>query len=227
MSMNRPYLSSDELPDTLRLFPLAGALLLPRGELPLNIFEPRYLAMIDAALASDRLIGMVQPALRPSVDSPTPPLCEIGCAGRLTRLSETGDGRYLITLCGVGRFRILGEIESEAPFRSARVDFASFERDLEAGAGEAAVDRLRMIDMLRKFAHSSRLEIDWTSIDAAPTETLVNALAMMSPFGAREKQSLLEAEDLKTRAEILIALAQFDMAQAQGVTPPNGNVRPH
>jgi uncharacterized protein len=225
MSMNRPYLSTDELPQTLRLFPLAGALLLPRGELPLNIFEPRYLALIDAALASDRLVGMVQPAMRPSADSKTP-LCEVGCAGRLTRLAETGDGRYLITLCGVGRFRILSEIDNEEPFRSARVDFTYFERDLEAGAGESAVNRIRMIEMLRSFANSSRLEVDWTSIDAAPTETLVNALAMMSPFGAREKQSLLEAEDLKTRAEILIALAQFDMAQAQGgAMPPDA--RPH
>jgi len=226
MSMNRPYLSTDELPQTLRLFPLAGALLLPRGELPLNIFEPRYLAMIDATLASDRLVGMVQPALRPSSDSKTP-LCEIGCAGRLTRLAETGDGRYLITLCGVGRFRILAEIDNDEPFRSAKVDFTCFARDLEAGAGESAVNRTRMIEMLRSFASSSRLEVDWTSIDAAPTETLVNALAMMSPFGAREKQSLLEAEDLKTRAEILIALAQFDIAQAQGPMPPDLNVRPH
>ncbi len=226
MSINRPYLSTDELPQTLRLMPLAGALLLPRGELPLNIFEPRYLAMVDAALASDRLVGMVQPAMRPNADSKTP-LCEVGCAGRLTRLSETGDGRYLITLCGVGRFRILAEIDNDEPFRSAKVDFSSFARDLEAGAGESAVDRIRMIEMLRSFASSSRLEVDWASIDAAPTETLVNALAMMSPFGAREKQSLLEAHDLKTRAEMLIALAQFDMAQGQGVAAPNFNVRPH
>ncbi|ARN82386.1 LON peptidase substrate-binding domain-containing protein [Methylocystis bryophila] len=226
MTMNRPYLSTDELPQTLRLMPLAGALLLPRGELPLNIFEPRYLAMVDAALASDRLVGMVQPAMRPCADSLTP-LCEIGCAGRLTRLAETGDGRYLVTLCGVGRYRILAELENDEPYRSARVDFTPFARDLEAGAGEAAVDRLRMIEMLRSFASSSRLEVDWTSIDAAPTETLVNALAMMSPFGAREKQSLLEAEDLKTRAEILIALAQFDLAQAQSAMPPDVKARPH
>ncbi len=130
MSMNRPYLSTDELPHTLRLLPLAGALLLPRGELPLNIFEPRYLAMIDAALASDRLVGMVQPAMRPNSDSRTP-LCQVGCAGRLTRLAETGDGRYLVTLCGVGRFRILAEIDNDEPFRSAKVDFTFFARDLE------------------------------------------------------------------------------------------------
>ncbi len=225
MSMNRPYLSTEELPQTLRLFPLAGALLLPRGELPLNIFEPRYLAMVDAALASDRLVGMVQPAMRSAAETGAAPLCEIGCAGRLTRLAETGDGRYLITLCGVGRFRIVNEIENDEPYRSARVDFSGFSRDLEAGAGEAAVDRDRMIEMLRSFANSSRLEVDWTSIDAAPTETLVNALAMMSPFGAREKQSLLEAEDLRARAEMLIALAQFELAQTQGA--PEVSSRPH
>jgi uncharacterized protein len=225
MSMNRPYLSTEELPSTLRLFPLAGALLLPRGELPLNIFEPRYLAMVDAALASDRLLGMVQPAMRPIAEAGVQPLCEIGCAGRLTRLAETGDGRYLVTLCGVGRFRIVNEIENDEPYRSARVDFSGFARDLEAGAGEAAVDRDRMVEMLRSFATSSRLEVDWTSIDAAPTETLVNALAMMSPFGAREKQSLLEAEDLRARAEMLIALAQFELAQTQSA--PDVSSRPH
>jgi Lon protease-like protein len=211
MCMNRQYASTDELPSVLRLFPLTGALLLPRGELPLNIFEPRYLAMIDSAIASDRLIGMIQPLAGARAEEPR--LYEIGCAGRLTHFSETGDGRYIITLSGVTRFKILAEEESSAPFRTARVAFDAFAHDLEPGAGEAAVDRARMTEMLRKFAQASKLDIDWASIDAAPTETLVNALAMMCPFGAREKQSLLEAIDLKTRAEVLIGLAQFDLAQ--------------
>lgn len=211
MCMNRQYASIDELPSVLRLFPLTGALLLPRGELPLNIFEPRYLAMIDSAIASDRLIGMIQPL--PGTRAEESRLYEIGCAGRLTHFSETGDGRYLITLSGVTRFRILAEEEASAPFRTARVAFDDFVHDLEPGAGEDTVDRARMTEMLRKFAQASKLDIDWASIDAAPTETLVNALAMMCPFGAREKQSLLEAIDLKTRAEVLIGLAQFDLAQ--------------
>jgi Lon protease-like protein len=216
MCMNRPYVSTDELPAVLRLFPLSGALLLPRGELPLNIFEPRYLAMVDAAIASDRLIGMIQPL--PGFRAETPRLYEVGCAGRVTHFSETGDGRYIITLSGVSRFRIIGEVNEDAPFRSAGVDYETFAHDLDPGSGENAVDRVRMTDMLRQFAHSSNLEVDWASIDAAPTETLVNALAMMCPFGAKEKQSLLEAIDLKTRAEMLIGLAQFDLAQ--GVRAP-------
>ncbi len=211
MRMNGQYASIDELPRVLRLFPLTGALLLPRGELPLNIFEPRYLAMIDSAIASDRLIGMIQPLA--GAHSEEPRLYEIGCAGRLTHFSETGDGRYIITLSGVTRFKILAEEEPSAPFRTARVAFDDYAHDLEPGAGEDNVDRGRMTEMLRKFAQASKLEIDWASIDAAPTETLVNALAMMCPFGAREKQSLLEAIDLKTRAEVLIGLAQFDLAQ--------------
>ncbi len=211
MCMNRQYASIDELPSVLRLFPLTGALLLPRGELPLNIFEPRYLAMIDSAIASDRLIGMIQPLAGARAEEPR--LYEIGCAGRLTHFSETGDGRYIITLSGVTRFKILAEEEPSAPFRTARVAFDGFVHDLEPGAGEDNVDRARMTEMLREFAQASKLDIDWASIDAAPTETLVNALAMMCPFGAREKQSLLEAIDLKTRAEVLIGLAQFDLAQ--------------
>jgi hypothetical protein len=209
--MNRQYASLDELPSVVRLFPLTGALLLPRGDLPLNIFEPRYLAMIDDAIASDRLIGMIQPLPRACAGEPR--LYEIGCAGRLTHFSETGDGRYIITLSGVSRFKVLAEEAPSAPFRSASVAFDAFAHDLEPGAGEDAVDRARMTDMLRKFARASKLDVDWASIDAAPTETLVNALAMMCPFGAQEKQSLLEAIDLKTRAEILIGLAQFDLAQ--------------
>jgi Lon protease-like protein len=209
--MNRQYASIDELPGVLRLFPLTGALLLPRGELPLNVFEPRYLAMLDSALAGDRLIGMIQPLAGARADESR--LYEIGCAGRVTHFRETGDGRYVITLNGVARFKILAEEETSAPFRTARVDFDPFAHDLEPGAGEENVDRGRMTEMLRKFAQATKLDIDWASIDAAPTETLVNALSMMCPFGAREKQSLLEAIDLKTRAEVLVGLAQFDLAQ--------------
>ncbi len=214
MCMNKPYASSKELPGTLRLFPLTGAVLLPRGELPLNIFEPRYLAMVDSAIASDRLIGVIQPLPGDGVENPK--LYAIGCAGRLTHFSETGDGRYIVTLSGVSRFRILTEQSAgAAPFRCADVAYEGFAHDLEPGAGADAVDRVRMTGMLRKFAQSAKLEVDWASVDAAPTETLVNALAMMCPFGAQEKQSLLEAIDLRTRAEILIGLAQFDLARGE------------
>jgi Lon protease-like protein len=215
MSLNRPYTDLHALPQTLPLFPLTGAVLLPRGELPLNVFEPRYVAMVDDAIAGERLIGMIQPL--PNGDgAAAPPLFQIGCAGRLTRFAETGDGRYLITLTGVARFRVVEELDAGAPYRQFRVSFDGFQADLLPGAGENAVDRESMVAMLRAFAECSKLEIDWASIDAAPTETLVNALAMMSPFGANEKQALVEAIDLKTRAETLVALAKLDLAQRDG-----------
>jgi len=211
MCTTNQYGSIDQLPRILRVFPLPGALLLPRGDLPLNIFEPRYLAMVDAAISSDRLIGMIQPLPGETAAN----LHQIGCVGRLTHFSETTDGRYLITLTGVCRFRLVTELPRNAPFRSCEVAYEDFIHDLEPGSGEEEVDRVRMTDMLRKFAQSSKLEVDWASIDAAPTETLVNALSMMSPFGPQEKQSLLEAIDLKTRAETLVGLAQFDLAQGE------------
>ncbi len=215
MSLNHPYSDIRELPQILPVFPLSGAVLLPRGELPLNIFEPRYVQMVDEAIASERLIGMIQPL--PSGNGATPPpLFQIGCAGRITRFAETGDGRYLITLTGVIRFRIGEEVTAASPYRRFRASYADFGADLLPGAGENAVDRESMIAMLRTFAESSKLEVDWASIDAAPTETLVNALAMMSPFGANEKQALVEAIDLKTRAETLVALAKLDLAQRDG-----------
>jgi len=215
MTLNHPYAEIGALPETLPVFPLTGAVLLPRGELPLNIFEPRYVAMIDDAMRGDRLVGMIQP-LPGGNGAAAPPLFQIGCAGRLTRFAETGDGRYLITLTGVARFRLGAEIENGAPYRRFGVSYDGFQADLLPGAGENAVDREFMISMLRSFAEYSKLEIDWASIDAAPTETLVNALAMMSPFGANEKQALVEAIDLKTRAETLVALAKLDMAQRDG-----------
>ncbi len=210
--MNKTYGSITELPRTMRLFPLAGALLLPRCELPLNIFEPRYLAMLDAAIASDRMIGMIQP-MPTSTEDDEPRLYQIGCMGRLTHFSETGDGRYLVRLTGVSRFRIVAEKPSDDPYRSGCVVYDDFVGDLEAGAGESDVDRERMVSMLREFAVATGIEVDWGSIDAAPTETLVNALSMMCPFGVREKQSLLEAIDLRARAEILIGLAAFELAR--------------
>lgn len=216
MSMNCPYEDIDELPMILPVFPLTGAVLLPRGELPLNIFEPRYLAMVDDALAGARLIGMIQPKqdMGGQDMGGANGLFSVGCVGRITRFAETGDGRYLITLSGVARFDIGDEIAGDTLYRRFHVDYARFPADLNPGAGERSVDRDGMVTMLRSFAQSSNLEIDWGSIDAAPTETLVNALAMMCPFGANEKQALIEAPDLKTRAETLVALARIDMAQS-------------
>lgn len=209
MSINHPYTDIAQLPSALPVFPLTGAVILPRGELPLNIFEPRYMAMVNDAISGPRLIGMIQP--KQDLGS-TGGLFRVGCVGRITRFAETGDGRYLITLTGVARFDIGEEITGDRPYRLFRVDYSRFTADLNPGDGERSVDRDGMVSMLRSFANSSNLEIDWGSIDAAPTETLVNALAMMCPFGANEKQALIEAIDLKTRAETLVALAKIDMA---------------
>ncbi|MBM3575617.1 MAG: peptidase S16 [Alphaproteobacteria bacterium] len=210
MSLNRPYGTIEEIPQIIPIFPLAGAVLLPRSELPLNIFEPRYLALVESAIATDRMIGMIQPQQNETALSE---LFSVGCVGRITRFVETGDGRYLITLSGVSRFSILKEVTAGTPYRRFQVDYLRFSADLLPGAGENSVDRAGMISMLRTFAEASNLEIDWGSIDAAPTETLVNALAMMCPFGSNEKQALIEAIDLKTRAETLITLAKIDLAE--------------
>ncbi|MGD9541813.1 MAG: LON peptidase substrate-binding domain-containing protein [Methylocystis sp.] len=219
MSLNRPYADVGELPEILPLFPLSGAILLPRGELPLNVFEPRYLAMVDDAIASARLIGMIQPLPGDETAVDATQLYDIGCAGRLTRLAETGDGRYLVTLTGVARFRVLDELKVRTPYRQCRVSYNEFSEDLLMGAGADAVDRVSMVEMLRNLAECSKIEFDWASIDAAPTETLVNALAMMCPFGANDKQALVEAIDLKTRAETLVALAKLDLAQRNAGRP--------
>lgn len=219
MVMNNPYHSPDEVPSVISVFPLTGALLLPRGELPLNIFEPRYLAMIDDALKSHRIIGMIQPEETTSYRD-VPNLLAIGCAGRITQIAETGDGRYLLTLTGIARFRILEEIPAVTPYRQCRIDFTDFVTDFTPRIGENAVDRDSVIRTLRDFAEANQLSIDWTSIHEAPNEALVNALAMMSPYGPKEKQALLEAPDLKARAEVLVAITEIELARGKNASSP-------
>jgi len=219
MVMNNPYSSPDEVPNVIAVFPLTGALLLPRGELPLNIFEPRYLAMIDDAMKSHRIIGMIQPEDRVS-GGEVPELLAVGCAGRITQLAESGDGRYLLTLTGIARFRIVEEVAAMTPYRQCRVDFSDFLSDFTPRVGENAVDRDSVIRTLRDFAEANQLEIDWTSIHEAPNEALVNALAMMSPYGPKEKQALLEAPDLKARAEVLVAITEIELARGKNASSP-------
>lgn len=215
MSINVPYEGPEDLPDTIPVFPLEGALLLPRGEMPLNVFEPRYLQMIDDALRGQRLIGMVQPDGEPEPDALRPGLYGNGCVGRITAFGESGDGRYLITLTGVARFRIAEELNVDTPYRQCRVSFAPYGDDFEPGEGEDEVDRDGVVRTLRNFAQAHELTVDWRGIDNASNEALVNALSMMSPFGPREKQALLEAADLKSRAEVLIAIAEIEMARRE------------
>jgi Lon protease-like protein len=211
--MNAVYGGPQDLPDVIPVFPLAGALLLPRGQMPLNIFEPRYLAMVDEALRTNRVVGMVQPDLERGGTPLVPKLYPVGCAGRITGFAETGDGRYLITLTGVARFRIVEEVPTTAPYRLCRLAFEPYRADFEAGAGEGAVDREGVLKALRDFAQATGLQIDWKSIDEAGNETLVNALCMMSPFGVGEKQAMLEAPDLKSRADVLVAATQIELAR--------------
>ncbi|WP_020179604.1 LON peptidase substrate-binding domain-containing protein [Methylopila sp. M107] len=216
MASNVTYHKIEELPGVIPVFPLRAALLLPRGEMPLNVFEPRYLAMIEDAIQGGRIIGMIQPNPEAAEDEERPELVRVGCAGRLTAFGETGDGRYLVTLTGVVRFRLVEELEVATPYRQVRAAFDEFAHDLEPGEGQDAVDRAALLKTLKDYLEANNLEADWDGVRRAPNEALVNALAMMSPFGPREKQALLEAADLKSRAEILVAVTEMELARARG-----------
>jgi Lon protease-like protein len=214
MPMNAEYRRPIDLPGTIPVFPLPGALLLPRGQMPLNIFEPRYLAMIDDSLRDGhRLIGMIQPDPAHTGRADKPPLYQIGCVGRITQFAESGDGRYLLELTGVARFRIEEELTVNTDYRQCRVTYAPFADDFVARKGENAVDRKALLRALNDFMKANDLKADWEDIDKAPNEALVNALSMMSPYGPPEKQALLEAPDLKTRAELLVAITEIELAK--------------
>ncbi|RKE79973.1 LON peptidase substrate-binding domain-containing protein [Rhizobium sp. AG855] len=214
---NARYLTAEDLPETVPVFPISGALLLPGGQLPLNIFEPRYLAMLDAAMAGNRLIGMIQPALtevQADILPERPALAPVGCIGRVTSFTETGDGRYIVSLAGVCRFRLLDEVSSSKPYRSFHI--APFVADLTSSEDETQVDRSGLLSAFRAYLEANKLEADWESVERASNITLVNSLSMMSPFGPAEKQALLEAPDLKTRAETLIAITEIVLARNFG-----------
>lgn len=212
--MNVVYEGPSDLPEVLPVFPLAGALLLPRGQMPLNIFEPRYVQMIDAALRGSRLIGIVQPeGDAPGGGEGPPRLLGVGCVGRIVQFAETGDGRYLVSLAGVARFAVQEEMPVTTPFRQCRVSAAKFASDFKPRLGENEVDRAAVLSALLRFTEATGLKIDWEGVEKAPNEALVNALSMMAPFGAREKQALLEAPDLKTRAETLVAITEMELVK--------------
>ncbi|MGV8937704.1 MAG: LON peptidase substrate-binding domain-containing protein [Allorhizobium sp.] len=218
---NARYLTANDIPEILPLFPLTGALLLPGGQLPLNIFEPRYLAMIDAALSGNRVIGMVQPALTEASDSDIlperPALCQVGCVGRITSWTETGDGRYIASLSGICRFRVMEEqAAGTKPYRTFRI--APFISDLSCADEEHTINRVGLLAAFRAYLDANNLEADWESVERARNMTLVNSLSMMSPFGPAEKQALLEAPDLKTRAETLIAITEIMLARSSSDT---------
>jgi uncharacterized protein len=210
------YRSASDLPKVLPIFPLRGAILLPRASLTLNVFEPRYLALVDHALAGTRLIGVVQPAPEAG-DGESPqgkifPLRRVGCAGRITSFTESDDGRVVVALAGVARFRVGRDVDGEEPFRVCQVDFAPYGEDFVSGYGEDDVDRPRLIATLRSYLIANNLNADWERINGASTERLVNTLSILSPYGPEEKQCLLEARDLRARAEALVALAEMELA---------------
>ncbi len=202
------YLNIGELPKTIAVFPLTGALLLPQTRLPLNIFEPRYLAMVDAAMAGSRLIGMIQPRIAGDDMAERPALSNVGCVGRIVEYAETEDGRYVITLLGVARFLVGQELEGDTPFREIIADYAPFVADL-ASEQPTNIERERLIEVLKPYLADRDMETDWHAIDEAPVDALINALSMMCPFDSAEKQALLEAPGVDERAETLIALLKI------------------
>ena len=208
----RPH-SIDDLPRTVPIFPLAGALLLPFSHRPLNVFEPRYLAMVDHALSTDRLIGLIQPQ-DTSEESPagTAPLQSVGCLGRIMHFDENPEGRYIIVLEGICRFEIIAEQETDTPFRQAAIGVDRFAADFQRGYGASGVDRSRFLKMMRDYAAFADLDMNWEEINQTEIADLVNFCCMVSPYGAAEKQLLLEADTLEDRAETLIAMAEFEMA---------------
>ena len=209
MPAPRRYRSIADLPAVIPVFPLSGVILLPRTRLPLNIFEPRYLAMIDAAMDHYRVIGMIQPRDGEKGHA----LTDVGCLGRIVEYSETDDGHYLITLAGLARFHVSGEREAETPFRQVAADYAFFADDL-LSTEDPPIARDRLLGALKPYLSDRAMRTDWKSIEEAPAETLVNALCMLCPFEPGEKQALLEAHDLKARSDALITLLEIANASA-------------
>lgn len=206
----------DQLPQQIPLFPLSGALLLPNTMRPLNIFEGRYVRMIDDMLAGDRLVGMIQP-VQSDVESPkgNVPVRKVGCLGRLVQFEENSHARYFVVLEGIVRFRLLDEIDTGAPYRTGVISAEGFNSDFDPGHGENSVDRGSFLSMMRAYAEFAQLDIDWEEIETTGTADLVNMACMMSPYGPAEKQSLLEATSLQVRAETLMAMAELEMARSQ------------
>ena len=221
MSETSHYRKPGDLPQTVPVFPLSGALLLPRGHLPLNIFEPRYLNMVDDALSTTRIIGMVQPMDQENRSNPK--IYPVGCAGRLTSFRETPDGRYLITLTGISRFRLERELDCTTPYRQVQVTFAPYANDFAPEDDGESIDRARLTAALKTYLQMRNMETDWEAIEGASNEGLVNSLSMIGDFDVEEKQMLLEAETLSKRATILTALIEF--ANAPGPQPPGSSVQ--
>lgn len=209
-----------DLPEEIAVFPLSGALLLPQGRLPLNIFEPRYLAMTLDALANGRMFGMAQPDARIARGAAGPGLYRVGCLGRLSSFSETEDGRLLITLTGLIRFRIAEELPlAQGGYRRVRADYADFAADLAIEAEPPALDRAELLAALRPYFRARGIEANWEAVEQTADAMLVTTLSMVCPFEVPEKQALLEAPDGMERARMLVALMRMGAAAN---APPEG-----
>jgi Lon protease-like protein len=213
-----PFRRTADLPGVVSVFPLDGAVLLPHGQLPLNIFEPRYLNMIDDAMAAERMIAMVQ--TRAGGDPQKPALASVGCLGRITSFAETSDGRYVITLTGLCRFAVGDELALRLPYRQVRADYAAFEADLQPPIDDDGFDRVRFLRALKAYLDRRMLDIDWEMAKSAPAEALINSLSMALPFETSEKQALLEAFSLMDRRATLIALMEIDTGGRSGDDEP-------
>lgn len=227
MSFVDQYRRPADLPSRVPVFPLRGAILLPRSTLPLSVFEPRYLAMLDDVMSGARVLGVIQPLStgEPAIESPAGKsvgLKPVGCAGRVTSYQEVDDGRLLITLTGISRFETIDEAATTKPYRTFSVSYDAFVADFSEGHGEDLVDRDNLLRVLKTYLDANRLVADWGSISRASNEILVNALSVMAPYGPEEKQALLEAPDLKRRAEVLVALAEMELASS---TDPGGTLQ--
>jgi Lon protease-like protein len=213
MKFLKDYNKPADLPQKIPVFPLPGALLLPRADLPLNIFEPRYLEMVSDALSGERMIGIIQP----KDDSDTAErseLMKVGCAGRITSYAETPDGRMLVTLTGVSRFSIKSELTVDTAYRQVVANFKPFAIDLVMDLGAAEVNRPALLTAFKNYLTANNMSADWSEINAASTEVLVNTLSLLAPYPASEKQALLEAPDLKTRADVLVALTEMALSKS-------------
>ena len=204
----QPRHKFEDLPGEIPIFPLGGVLLLPRGQLPLNIFEPRYIAMVDFAMSSHRLIGMVQARDDGSVYN-------TGCAGRITSYNETSDGRYEIVLTGICRFQFNGELSQESGFRRVKADWAAFEKDLQK-MDCLDIDRGKLRGLLKNYFEKQGLTCSWDAVDQASDEKLMTTLAMICPFDSKEKQALLEAVCCKERAKLFMTMLEMECTGSCG-----------
>lgn len=223
-TIKNPTPKNRTLPKTLPLFPLRNVLLLPHGRLPLNIFEPRYIAMVDHALATNRLIGMVRPKQHVTIkqsEDLQDPLYAIGCAGRIINFMETDDGRYLITLNGISRFHLTEEVNAPAPYRTAQANWSPFSGDPREAQDIAANIRTKLLTVLRTYLNAAGLKADWESIELASSQSIIHSVSMSCPFGPNEQQALLETPTITQRAETLITLMEISLAE--GLEPQNSD----